>query len=150
MVVSIIVLGLAVQFILKRLGPEEAAEPNPGRSWLKGLAGEEDENAREDISVRSGSLYRWRDANGTLHIESRPPSSDIPFETIEYATPVKTTTPETSGESSTAENVGPQLPETPVSVYTPDGISELLERVDETAKKIEEREQLLNELEDEL
>jgi len=41
----------------------------------------------------TGESYRWRDTNGTLHIESMLPSGDVSFETIELT---KTTHPSSS------------------------------------------------------
>ena len=149
MIFTIVVLSIAVPVMLKRIGPEEDAEPNPAGSWLKGLPGMGEGGDVEEQAVQSGTIYRWRDANGTLHLESKPPPSGVQFDTIDYTHRVEPPVSE-SGSETAAEDGKGTLSSSPVSVYTPEGITELMERVDETAKRMNERDQLLNELEGEL
>ena len=149
MIVTVVVLSLAVPALLKRIGPHEDAAPNPAGSWLKGLPLMDEGSDVEEQAVRSGSIHRWRDANGTLHLESKPPPAGVQFETIDYTTQVEVPVSESAPETALGDAKG-NLPNSPVSVYTPEGITELMERVDETAKRINERDQLLNELEGEL
>ncbi len=149
LLVTAVVLGLAVPAMLKRIGPDKDAEPNPAGNWLKGFSGLDEHSDAKDQAVRSGIIYRWRDANGTLHIESKPPPSGVQFETIDYTTQVEPPASESAVETTPNDAKG-RLTGSPLSVYTPEGITELMERAEETAKRINERDQLLNELEGEL
>ena len=150
MIVSIAVLGVAASVILKRLNPEQETRSGPSRSWLKGLSGEDDNSNQTVNPVVSGSMYRWRDANGTLHIESAPPALGVSFETIDYVSEIKPTKQPATDELTATENPSTQLLVRPASVYTSEGISELMDRVEDTAKKLNTRDQLLNEPEGEL
>ena len=152
MIVTVIVLGLAVPVILNRMSPEKGPQPGPAGNWVNGLSGRSDNAAEEEEQVvRSGTMYRWRDPNGTLHIESEPPPSGVKSEAIEYTSVVERTPAETPEEQTTGGSSTKGEPsKDPLSVYTPEGFSELLDRVDETAKRIDERDQLLKDLEGEL
>ena len=149
LIVTVIVLGFAVPAVLKRIGPDKDAESNLTDSWLKGSSAVDEDSDVEEQAVRSGTLYRWKDANGTLHIESKPPPSGVEYETIGYTTKVEHPVAESTVETTPSDTTG-RLPDSPLSVYTTGGITELMERANKTAKRIDERDQLLNELEKKL
>ena len=67
---SLLVLGLLGGVALYwYLMPQEA--PSWVRGWLPG------------ISPETGTLYRWRDAQGREQISDKPPK-DRPYETVHY------------------------------------------------------------------
>ena len=95
-----------------------------------------------------GYIYRWRDANGTIHIQSTPPPPDRQAEKIAYdkaqpppAAEQKQARAETDDRPSVRDRVS-----NPLSVYTPEGFEKLLETVEETATRLKQRDQVLDKL----
>ena len=103
-----------------------------------------------EASETVGYLYRWRDADGTIHIQSKPPGPDVQATKITYRRQkvekvedqAKVTTPPASKQHG--------LLAQPLSVYTPEGFEQLLDAVDETASKLQDRNQILDKLNQDL
>lgn len=99
-----------------------------------------------------GRIYKWRDARGGIHIATEPPPADIqaviiPFVREHVARP---TDHVTSAAQVNNKAVPAGSPSALLSVYTPEGFEDLLERVEETALKLRERNGQLKALEDQL
>ena len=158
MIISVAVLALVVPYVLRDRSYGGADSPIAAIQKQFTLPSEtlqEPEVSPADGEV--GRLYRWRDANGTLHLESNPPSDGSPYETITYTKPI----PEESEEATDTGHEQPQkMPEdipaaqelldNPLKVYTPEGFDQLLEQVDKTAQQLNERDRLLETLGDDL
>jgi hypothetical protein len=96
--------------------------------------------------TRTGSMYRWRDENGVLHIESTPPHG-IPFEEIEYLHRAVASGEESqSGASTPPAASQPEGREPPLWLYSPGGMERLLDEAARTAKKLEDRRRVIDEL----
>jgi len=99
-----------------------------------------------EASKTVGYLYRWRDANGTIHIQSKPPGPDQQATKITYQKQRiekvedqgKVTTPPASEQHG--------LLAKPLAVYSPEGFEQLLDAVEETASKLQGRNQVLENL----
>ncbi len=100
----------------------------------------------DEASKTEGYLYRWRDANGTIHIQSKPPGPELQATRITYQkqkvekveAQAKVTPPPASKQHG--------LLAKPLSVYTPEGFEQLLDTVEETADKLQDRNQVLEKL----
>jgi hypothetical protein len=96
--------------------------------------------------TRTGSMYRWRDENGVLHIESTPPHG-IPFEEIEYHHRAVASGEESqSGASTPPVASHPEGRESPLWPYSRGGMERLLDEAARTAKKLEDRQRVIDEL----
>ena len=102
-------------------------------------------------------VYRWRDARGTVHFETRPPPEGVKAEVIEMrrpATVVPVQDERAQDERGPGEGQGEPgaspLAGEPFSVYTPGGMDELLRRLDRTVDSLEERRRTMRELEGQL
>lgn len=102
----------------------------------------------------SGTLYRWRDADGVVHIESTPPLDGTEFESITFEfeqaprAPSPTTT--SGGTRASGKSSESSTESSPLNVYAPEGMVELMERIDETANLLEERRKVMDQLEKDL
>lgn len=154
LVVLLILLTLAVPALegLNTIAGRRAAEaPEP----LEGAARGEDASATSEASTkveRDGVIYRWRDADGTLHIETNPPPAGVRHDTIEYRRTVDA--PAGSVPAAVPAQPEPQAPRggatMPFGVYSREGMRELMEKVDETAREIEARDELMESLREQL
>ncbi len=53
--------------------------------WLLGAPGRwEEAAARAGLKPPASVVYRWRDADGTVHVSDRPPAPGVPYERLEY------------------------------------------------------------------
>jgi hypothetical protein len=102
-------------------------------------------------SETGGSMYQWRDADGTVHIESNPPADGNQYETIHHQKSTATVPKDTSPAATVSERLErsteavPQA-SSPLSVYTPEGMAELMKKVDETARQLDSRDKLMEDL----
>jgi len=99
-----------------------------------------------------GFLYRWRDAAGTIHIQSTPPAPDQPATKIAFdrTKQREAENPEPVGAGArTSSSVRKRLAH-PLSVYTPEGFEQLLKDVDATAARLQHRDQTLDRLREDL
>lgn len=93
-------------------------------------------------------FYRWRDANGQIHYHSTPPPASVGAEEVPFVR--RSPAPEPVAEPEAV----PSMPHRNIewkgllSVYTPEGMAELKEAVEQTAKRLGERNQRLDELQD--
>lgn len=145
---SLILTGVALAVaipLLERVRDQDEGEGASGRGWLRSSPSSEPD--REQAPV-AGTFYRWRDANGTVHLESTPPPVGTAFEAIGYQTK-SPSSPEAATVQS-PQDTGAQLDENPLRVYTPDGIEELMKQVDQTATQLKNREKALEQLKDQL
>jgi len=116
------------------------------------------ESTKASTPPLRGTLYRWRDAGGTLHIESSPPADRSRYEAIPYLSR-RPAGPEQGADSIAGGNSRQSTPptakqqhldESPLSVYSPGGLNELLDRVQTTAGQLDERRQTFRDLKDDL
>ena len=151
MILAIAVLGASVYHLLGRLGGtgEQQTVLPSGLSKNQSDAAEE-ENAT--AKTQTGTLYRWRDADGTVHIESSPPPAGVEFEAITYQGQTGETNADAAPQTTINSSADAQEKrlDPPLSVYTPEGINELMDQVDQTAKQMGERDKLLEVLQDDL
>ena len=110
--------------------------------------------ADDGTSAQTGtstiSLYRWVDANGTIHYEMSPP----PEGNAEELT-MRTDLP---GGSEPVGGAAPALPSgnagalsnNPLNVYTPAGQDELMQRLDQTLERLGDRQKLMKDLKEDL
>ena len=95
-----------------------------------------------------GYIYRWRDANGTIHIQSTPPPPDRQAVKIAYdkaEPPQPTEHKQVQAEAKDRPSVRDRV-SNPLTVYTPEGFEKLLDAVEETAARLEQRDQVLDKL----
>ena len=95
-------------------------------------------------------LYRWVDAEGTIHYEMQPPPDGraqiltVPIEPDETHSGVQQQRSARSGGASGL------LDSSPMSVYTPQGQEELMRRLDQTLDALGERQELMQDLKKDL
>ncbi|MCU0934869.1 MAG: DUF4124 domain-containing protein [Gammaproteobacteria bacterium] len=113
--------------------------------------------ASDPVDPHPGAaLYRWRDGRGTVHLTSRPPPAGVPVEVIPLGAaaaapapaPPAATAAETPSRASAASPA--DLAGRPLDVYTPQGFQELVERLGEARRRMEERDRVLDRLQREL
>jgi hypothetical protein len=95
-------------------------------------------------------LYRWVDASGEVHVESRPPPAGVTPEVID-PTPAAPTTPAPVGAPAprppAPRAAAPaDLARRPLSVYTPEGLRALSRELEQTRRTLDGRDRLLDEL----
>jgi hypothetical protein len=94
-------------------------------------------------------LYRWRDADETVHIRSEPPLEEVDATLIPFE-PRWATGPPGPGDgrlgAPEAASREPSVVVAPWSVYTPAGFEALLRRLEETSNLLRDREEQLDEL----
>lgn len=104
---------------------------------------------RDETSPAEVQVYRWRDASGTLHIESRPPPAGTQAEVLTFRGQKRP--PVAEPASSDERQSRPSDPvRQPLSVYTPDGLDQLLDRLDQTIEQMDERRSMMEELQKDL
>ena len=156
---SIVLLGVVLAVavpLLKRV--QEAA--SGGGASLDGLPAPPSFEQTAEEAPEIGTMYRWKDANGTLHIESAPPPVGTEVEVIAFTKDASTVTEKSLDEADpsagqaaptgASATPSPTLVRDPLSVYSGDGIDELLQRVDDTAKQLQERKKTFDELKEQL
>ena len=159
MLIAVVLMVVALPALegLGKIGERRRAQTNP--TVLDPLTtpmtpGSADAASEQTDAVQaSGSMYRWRDAGGTLHIESEPPRDGTAFETINYETRTQSSSDivESADDASASGLRQPRNePLKPFGVYTPEGMKQLLERVDDTARQLEARDKLMEDLSDQL
>ncbi|MGH8567171.1 MAG: DUF4124 domain-containing protein [Gammaproteobacteria bacterium] len=101
----------------------------------------------ESPSVRPDTLYRWRGADGQIHVQSQPPPRGIRAEVF------RLTREDASGEDSAGRkptaapaNSASGIAADPLSVYSPRGFTELKERLGSIVTRLNERARLLEDL----
>ena len=156
LVALLVVLAVALPFLAETRTEDGDAPDSTGRkadaspsfwsSVVPKLTGQAEEKPAEEVS-----LYRWRDADGSVHIESYPPPPGTRAEIIRVEKPAKTTAvPEEQAPAPRQPKSDTGLTRNPLSIYTPAGAEELLERVDDTLKLLEDRRKDLEEMKDQL
>lgn len=103
------------------------------------------------LNKEHGRIYKWRDARGGIHITSEPPPENvqaviIPFERERSAKADKAT----NSTKAMTKAVPAVSPSALMSVYTPEGFENLLDRIEATALKLRERSRHLEALEKQL
>lgn len=105
----------------------------------------------------SAQVYRWRDASGTLHIESAPPPSSMGAEKLilrgQKKVKVPSAAPAQSGQGSGVARqrlLTPQDLPTPASIYAPGGTERLMQQLDQTLGSMRERRAVLDEIKKDL
>ncbi len=108
--------------------------------------------AESSLTETKGYLYRWRDADGTIHFQSAPPDPELQTTKIPYDKQKIEPLPPTVRDNTPAQDASPRYDQTsnPLSVYTPEGINQLLDQVDETAARLKQRNQELDRLRQDL
>lgn len=140
--------GLA--FILQappRGGPASTpATPAAGRAAAPGDA----------PAAASAALYRWRDSRGGIHLTSQPPPAGTPVDVIPIGGAVSPP-PAAASErtlSEAARAPSPTAPANlagrPLDVYTPQGFQELVERLGDTRRQMEERDRIFEQMQRDL
>ena len=150
--VVLVVLVMAVP-LLKGLGEIAERQTEAPSVTERQLGPEIDSVTQPETDDTSGSMYRWRAADGTVHIESSPPPDGTPFETIHFARPVEEEGASAPVADTATPEPGPGAPpalQSPLDVYTPEGMRELVEQVDRTATQLEQRDSLMQELGEQL
>jgi len=97
-------------------------------------------------SARPDALYRWRGADGQVHVQSRPPPQGVRAEVF------RLTREDASGEHS-VDSAGRRPEATPsnsaadpLSVYSPRGFTELEKRLGSTVTRLDECARVLEDL----
>jgi hypothetical protein len=148
MSVSIAVILVATVPILKRIAPVlDAARgtASPPESPAP-QAGKSTTTLKVPTTV---TVYRWRDAKGTLHLESAPPPMGVEHEVLTMRGE-KRVEVERDGSGSAAGSEATDLGSNPLSVYTPAGSDELMKRLDDTLERMQEQQHQMQELEQQL
>ncbi len=111
-----------------------------------------DTGQAERPSARPDALYRWRGADGRVHVHSQPPPQGVRAEVFrltredakgkDSAGRRPATTPSQSAAGITVD----PLAADPLSVYSPRGFTELTERLGSTVTRLNERARLLEDL----
>jgi hypothetical protein len=101
-------------------------------------------------SARPDTLYRWRGADGQVHVQSRPPPQGVRAEVF------RLTREDARGEDSvdsagrrpeaTPSNSASGIAADPLSVYSPRGFTELKERLGSTVTRLNERARVIEDL----
>lgn len=93
------------------------------------------------------TVYRWIDASGTIHIESRPPPAGTQAELLtfgdEKTAEVDTDHHNPARDAGTGTSTNNPM-RGPLNVYSQDGFSELLDRLDRTVNQLGERQRLFD------
>lgn len=99
--------------------------------------------------VRPDRFYRWRDANGHIHYRTTPPPASVMAEEVPFVRrkPAPEPVPPTRAVPATTPHRDIGL-DSLLSIYTPEGMAELMNEVERTAKRLDKREQRLDELQD--
>lgn len=97
-------------------------------------------------------IYRWRDANGTLHLTSDAPPSGVDAEVIAYAKPKVQTVADgqRTPRSSKALIDSAARPDHASPSWLPETMDELLEQVGDTLGQLQRRNQYLETLKKDL
>ena len=102
-----------------------------------------------------GRIYKWRDPNGTIIISSEPPKLGTKAEIFPFQLQQELETQKYTANNSNSAAPDPSKPvqagqpsfvNTPLHVYTPEGLRELIRYSKEIGEKIETRGELLNEM----
>lgn len=101
-------------------------------------------SAAEKPNRHSGYLYRWRDADGTIHITSDAPQTPVDVETIRYG--------EAGGDhgpmirAQTLLEDQSSLADQPLRVYTAEGLNQLVMEFQRIDRAFGRRDRLLDRL----
>ncbi len=102
----------------------------------------------------NAAIYRWRDDRGGIHLTSQPPPAGVPVDVIPIGG--ATSPPPAPARAPEGEPRPPPSPRAadlagrPLEVYTPQGFQELVERLGDTRRAMEERDRILDQLQREL
>lgn len=96
------------------------------------------------------TVYRWRDASGTVHFETRPPAPGVAAEAIEMRRPPVAEVVEEPAPGAAGGRTPAALDDDQPSVYTREGMEALMERLDTTLDSLGARERTMRELEKDL
>ncbi|MBT6273748.1 MAG: DUF4124 domain-containing protein [Chromatiales bacterium] len=100
-------------------------------------------------SSKFQKMYRWRDSNGSLVISDQPPPDGVTAEIMEYQNALAiSVAPSRGAKQKPADST--RLIDSPLSVYSVDGMKKLQATVKETTKKLEDRAKALERLEKKL
>ena len=97
-------------------------------------------------------IYKWRDTNNVIVISSDPPPEDISAEAFIISEEPKVTErrAETIIQPNRNDIEVPDFVSSPLKVYTPDGLRELIEYSKEVGEKIQLRGEMLDDLVEQL
>ena len=96
------------------------------------------------------SLYRWVDANGTIHYEMSPPPEGNAEELTMRTDPPGGSEPAGGAAPALPSGTAGALSNNPLNVYTPAGQEELMQRLDQTLEKLGDRQKLMKDLKEDL
>jgi hypothetical protein len=113
--------------------PPPAAPPAPVAPVPASASAPQGESAGPPERV----IYRWRDLQGEVHISSEGPPPGAAAEAIRFQ-PAPSSPPATAGAPVAAPPL--DLLASPLSVYSPDGLRQLGNRLAETRRLLQERE----------
>ena len=94
-----------------------------------------------------GQLYRWRDKNGAIHIQNIPPPPSVTATRIPFAQSMQWDTDSVDADHSIA--LVPAAAN-PLSVYTPEGFGDLMQRLQDTAGALHEKNREFESLKEQL
>ncbi len=141
LLLSLLVAALLVAWLVSTRIPDAAQRTptalEPGSDDDRAVAGSQPAPPSE------GALYIWRDERGVTQIRSEPPPQSVQPQVVPFER--KPARSETPGAEAVTEAT-PREPKSPLSVYTPEGMEDLMEQVEETARQLDERNQRLEEL----
>jgi hypothetical protein len=130
-------LGLAVALLLTTR-PDGARRDAATTSGA--VTAEPGADTRQAQGTPPQALYRWRGADGRVHVESAPPPPGVRVEVIRLTgDPGPGTAPPTANAGGSASQ--------PLTVYTPGGYAELKERLGDTLERLGERARIIEDLE---
>ena len=147
-VMLVMIGGLAVALpYLKRLQAiGSAPQPDPGIARVaKPSPKPAGPSVGGDIVV-----YKWRDANGTIHFESSSPPAGVAAQRVNMGKRVEKSKLKSTVADSIKKRVESVLPDNPLATYLPGGSEELMDRLDDVLGSMEERKQNLDALKGEL
>ena len=158
---SLVVAAVAILFIAQRVptaGRASDSASNPGAiTRIIEARSTQDAGPRSEapppVLPARGRLYRWRDASGSFHYQTEPPPAEVRADVIPFvrrqAVAAQNSPPSPPSPADGAPDLGDALPAA-LSVYTPEGFDDLMQRVEETAVKLRDRDQYLETLADQL
>lgn len=122
-------------------------------------------SAPKNTAQLQGHMYKWRDSSGSIRYQSDPPPSNVQAQVIPFTRKAAKDRDDGQGQALVVSATSPGLSaarplgaETDLkgalsgalSVYTPEGFDALIQRVEEIAVKLHERNQSILSLEKQL
>ena len=105
-------------------------------------------DSKEDNHQDLNKIYKWKDSNNILIISSDPPPSKVNYEVYYYREDESISLDSSNIKFNSINNndLSKSISNSPIRVYTPNGLRELINQSKEIGEKLELRGELLDEL----